>query len=118
MGIICQRCTKTEKEEEDENYNKKNKEELFPKNSMSSVDCYEDEIKDTIKENKIEKSESIKRYSKSSKNIKELEFRKDINKSAKKMILQNSGTIEEVDDEDDFSDLDDLDDDLDLKNLV
>ena len=103
MGIICQRCTKTEKEEEDENYNKKNKEELFPKNSMSSVDCYEDEIKDTIKENKIEKSESIKRYSKSSKNIKELEFTKDINKSAKKMILQNSGTIEEVDDEDDFS---------------
>ena len=103
MGIICQRCTKTEKEEEDENYNKKNKEELFPKNSMSSVDCYEDEIKDTIKENKIEKSESIKRYSKSSKNIKELEFKKDINKSAKKMILQNSGTIEEVDDEDDFS---------------
>ena len=103
MGIICQRCTKTEKEEEDENYNKKNKEELFPKNSMSSVDCYEDEIKDTIKENKIEKNESIKRYSKSSKNIKELEFRKDINKSAKKMILQNSGTIEEVDDEDDFS---------------
>ena len=70
---------------------------------MSSVDCYEDEIKDTIKENKIEKNESIKRYSKSSKNIKELEFRKDINKSAKKMILQNSGTIEEVDDEDDFS---------------
>jgi len=103
MGIICQRCTKTEKEEEDENYNKKNKEELFPKNSMSSVDCYEDEIKDTIKENKIEKSESIKRYSKSSKNIKELEFKKDINKSAKKMILQNSGTIEELDDEDDFS---------------
>ena len=111
MGIICQRCAKTEKEEDDENDNNKNKiiksEELFPKNTMSSIDFYDEEIQDNIiseeKEKKRRDSDSIKKYSKSSKNIKELEFKKDINKSAKKMILENSGTIEEVDDEDDFS---------------